>query len=154
MGAGEKRIVARNRKARYEYHIVDTMEAGIVLVGTEVKSVRQGKVNLRDSYAALEGGEIFLHNLHISPYEKGNIFNHDPMRKRKLLLHGREIRKLRGKVLEKGLTLVPLSIYFIDNRLAKIELALVRGKKLYDRREDIKKRDYDRDIERQMRRKY
>ena len=154
MSAEEKRIVARNRKARHDYHVVDTMEAGIALVGTEVKSVRQGKINLSDSYAALENGEVFLHNLHISPYEKGNIFNHDPMRKRKLLLHGREIRRLRGKVLEKGLTLVPLSIYLIDNRLVKIELALVRGKKLYDRREDIKKRDYDREMQRQIRRKY
>ncbi len=135
--------VATNRKARHEYFIEDTFEAGIALTGTEVKSIRQGKVNIKDSYASIEKGEVFLNNMHISPYEQGNIFNVDPLRKRKLLLHKREIRKLLVSTTQKGYTLVPLSVY-IKNGLVKIELAVARGKKLYDKREDIAKRDAER----------
>ena len=141
------KIVTQNRKARHEYHFLDTWEAGIVLKGTEVKSLRAGKANIKDSYARVEKGEVILYQLHISPYEKGSYFNHDPDRPRKLLLHKQEIRKLRGRVEEKGLTLVPTKIYF-KNGIAKLELALARGKKSYDKRADIAKRDMDRDAER------
>jgi SsrA-binding protein len=150
----DKRIITQNKKARHEYHIIDTTEAGIVLRGTEVKSIREGKVNLSDSYASIENGEVFIINLHISPYEKANVFNHDPLRKRKLLLRRHEIRKLQGKVIERGFTLIPLSLYLRDNRWAKLELALVKGKKLYDRREDVKRRDYKREVERQWKDRY
>ena len=143
-------IVTTNRKARHDYHVMDTWEAGIVLKGTEVKSLRAGMANLKDSYARVEGGEVILYQFHISPYEKGSIYNHPPLRPRKLLLHKKEIRKLQGRVEEKGLTLVPLKVYFKDGK-AKVELALARGKKFYDKRTDIAKRDADREMERVFR---
>jgi len=148
---GEKTI-ATNRKARHQYHILETIEAGIVLQGTEVKSLRQGKVNLGDAYAKIKDGEVWLVEMHISPYEQGNVFNHEPRRPRKLLLHKREIKRLLGKVQERGLTLIPLRIYFKRGR-AKVELALAKGKRLYDRREDIKRRDEEREVSRSLRRK-
>jgi SsrA-binding protein len=144
----EKNIVT-NRKAHHDYFIIESYEAGIALKGTEVKSLRQGNANLQDSYAALKNGEVWLYNMHISPFEKGNINNHDPKRDRKLLLHKQEIRRLIGKLNEKGLTLVPLRIYF-KNKVAKVELGLAKGKKHYDKREAIAKRD----VERQMRREF
>ncbi|MBI4736423.1 MAG: SsrA-binding protein SmpB [candidate division NC10 bacterium] len=134
-----------NRKARYDYHIEETYETGIALLGSEVKSIRQGRANLRDSYAAFERGELFLHNCHISPYAQASRFNPEPLRPRKLLLRRQEIERLRGKVEEKGLTLVPLSLY-LKGRYVKVELALARGKKQYDRREDIKRREADREV--------
>jgi SsrA-binding protein len=145
--AGGK-VVATNRKAFHEYFIEDKFEAGIVLRGTEVKSLREGKVNLHDSYASVRGGEVFLHHCHISPYSHGNVMNHDPLRVRKLLLHRNEINKLLGKTQQKGLTLIPLRIYFTARGHAKIELGLAKGKKLYDRRESIKAREAGREVER------
>ena len=144
------KIIAQNRKARHDYHILSSVEAGLVLWGTEVKSLRLGQVNLKDSFARIEDEEVWLHNMHISPYEQGNRYNHDPTRKRKLLLHKTEIKRLLGKVKEQGLTLVPLKIYFVRG-VAKVELALVRGKRQYDRREEIARRDTQRDIERALR---
>lgn len=144
------KIATENRKARHEYHIHEILEAGIVLTGTEVKSLRAGKANLKDSYGRIENTELFLHNLHISPYEQGNRFNHEPLRKRKLLLHRAEINKLIGKVKEKGFTLIPLKIYFTHG-LAKLELALATGKKLYDKREDQANRDAKREVDRALR---
>jgi SsrA-binding protein len=141
------KAVATNRKAYHLYHMVDTYEAGIALVGTEVKSIRQGKVSFKDSYASVEKGEVFLHHMHISHYDQANRFNHDPTRSRKLLLHRGEIRKLLGKTTEKGFTLVPLKVYF-KGKVVKVELALAVGKKLFDRRKDIK----DREVQREMRR--
>lgn len=138
-----EKIIATNKKATHDYFILEKYEAGIVLKGTEIKSIRQGKVNLRDSFARIIKGEIFLMNMHISPYTHGNVFNHNPLRDRKLLLHKKEIARLAGKVAQKGLALVPLSLYFKNNRV-KVELALVKGKKIYDKREDIKKRDLQR----------
>ncbi|HHV71028.1 MAG TPA: SsrA-binding protein SmpB [Clostridia bacterium] len=149
----ERKVVIENRKARHEYHIEDTFEAGIVLTGTEVKSLRTGRGNLQDSFARIENGEVFLYNMHISPYEQGNRFNHDPKRPRKLLLHKMEINRLIGKVKERGFTLVPLRVYFKKN-WAKVELALAKGKKLYDRRQDIAAKDAQRDLERALREKY
>lgn len=148
-GTQEEKDVAVNRKARHEYSILQTYEAGIVLQGTEVKSIRQGKANLLDSYAALKDGELWLVNSHISVYEQGNINNHEPLRTRKLLLNKSEIRKLIGKVKEKGLTLVPLRLYFKNGKV-KVELALAKGKKVYDKREDIAKRDFKREMERKI----
>lgn len=139
----EEKNVVTNRKALHEYFIIDRFETGIVLKGTEVKSLRQGNANLQDSYASLRKGEIWLIGMHISPFEKGNINNHDPKRDRKLLLHKREIRRLIGRVAEKGLTLVPLRVYF-KNNVAKIELGLAKGKKSYDKREAIKRREVER----------
>lgn len=144
------KIAAENRKARHDYHIHETYEAGIALTGTEVKSLRGGKANLKDSYAKVENTEVFLHNMHISPYEQGNRFNHEPLRKRKLLMHRYEINKLIGKVKEKGFALVPLKIYFTHG-LAKVELALATGKKLYDKRDDMAERDAKREIDRAFR---
>lgn len=141
-----------NRKARHDYEILETYEAGIVLKGTEVKALREGRANIKDSYAKIRNGEIFLINSHISPYSYGNVNNHDPERERKLLMHKREIMKLLGKVKERGYTLVPLSIYFDKNNRAKVELALAKGKSKYDKREAIKKRDEKR-IE-ELERKY
>ncbi|WP_281172342.1 SsrA-binding protein SmpB [Halonatronum saccharophilum] len=141
------RVIARNRKARHEYNIEETYEAGIVLQGTEVKSIRAGRINVKDSFAIIEDGEVFLYNLHISPYKQGNRFNHDPERVRKLLLNKREIRKLIGKTKEKGYTLIPLKFYF-KRQLIKVELALAKGKNLYDKREDLKRKSAKRDIER------
>ena len=148
--AEKKRVVARNRKARHEYHIEEKFEAGIVLQGTEVKSIRAGKVNFKDAFASVENSEVFMYNMHISPYEKGNRHNHDPERKRKLLLNKREIRRLIGYTRNEGYTLVPLEIYFNERNLAKIELALARGKKTYDKRRDIAERTAKRQIERAM----
>jgi len=146
--AEKMKIATENRKARHDYFIEETYEAGIALTGTEVKSLRAGKANLRDSYARIENGEICLYNAHISPYDQGNRFNHDPLRVRKLLLHRMEINRLLGKVKEKGLTLVPLKIYFTERGYAKVELGLARGKKLYDKRDDIAERDAKREMER------
>jgi SsrA-binding protein len=146
---GEK-VVATNRKAFHDYHIEDKFEAGIILRGTEVKSLRDGLVNLRDSYASVNHGEVFLHNCHINPYSHGNIMNHEPLRTRKLLLHQKEIIQLIGKTQQKGLTLIPLRIYFTPRGHAKVELALAKGKKQYDRRETIKEREAGREVERAM----
>jgi SsrA-binding protein len=144
------KIVADNRQARFEYEILETYEVGIELRGTEVKAIRQGKVNLRDGYALIRGGEAWLHNVHISPHETTNqVFNHEPRRTRKLLLHGQEIRKLVGQVEQKGLTLVPLKMY-LKRGWVKLTLALVRGKKLHDKREDLKRKQEKREIERAM----
>lgn len=140
-----------NRKARRDYHILETFEAGIELRGTEVKSLRQAKGNLNDSYATIEDGEVYLHNFHISPYDHGNRFNHDPVRERKLLMHKTEIFKLFTKVNQKGFTLIPLRLYFNKRGKVKIELALGKGKFLYDKREDIKKRTEEREVMRQFR---
>jgi SsrA-binding protein len=149
---GEKTITT-NRKARHDYFIIESMEAGIVLQGTEVKSLRLGQANLKDSYAAIRGGEVWLYHVHISPYDHGNIYNHDPVRPRKLLLHRREIKRLIGKVEERGMTLVPLRMYF-KNGKAKVELGLARGKRQYDRRQDIARRDSERDMQRELKDKY
>ena len=143
-------VVATNRKAFHDYAIEDKLEAGIVLRGTEVKSLREGKVNLRDSYASVDHEEVILHNCHITPYSHGNIMNHDPLRPRKLLLHRKEISKRLGKTQQKGLTIVPLRIYFSPQGKAKVEIALAKGKKQYDRREAIKNRDAGREVERAM----
>jgi SsrA-binding protein len=145
-----KKIVSTNKKARHDYFIEETYEAGIALVGTEVKSIRQGKINIKDGYAQVENGEVFLYNVHISPYEQGNIFNRDPLRARKLLLHKNEIRKLIGYVQQKGYTLIPLSFYLKDG-LVKVELGVGIGKRKYDKREVIAKRDAERRIEREFR---
>ncbi|HWP48087.1 MAG TPA: SsrA-binding protein SmpB [Candidatus Limnocylindrales bacterium] len=145
----EEKIVCTNKTARHDYFITDTYEAGIVLQGTEVKSLREGRANLKDSYAQIKDGELFLVNCHISPYTHGNQFNHDPTRPRKLLLHKKEIRRLIGKVAEKGFTLIPLKIYF-KNGIAKVELGLAKGKKAYDKREDMKERDARREVERAL----
>lgn len=145
------KIIAQNKKARHDYFIEDTFEAGIELFGTEVKSIRQGSVNLKDSYAGIDkNAEVFVHGMHISPYEKGNIFNKDPLRVRKLLLHKYEIRKLIGTTAQMGYSLIPLSVY-LKNSKVKMELALCRGKKLYDKRADMAKRDAKRDIDRALR---
>lgn len=146
------KVITENRRARHDYFIEDTMEAGIVLQGTEVKSLRLGRVNLKDSFARVEKGEVFLYSMHISPYEQGNRFNHDPLRTRKLLMHRVEIRRLAGKVKEKGYALIPLKIY-LKRGLVKVELALARGKKLYDKRQAIAERDSRREIERAFREK-
>ncbi len=143
------KTVTVNRKARHEYHILESFEAGIALTGTEVKSLRAGKANLQDSFARVENSELILYNMHISPYEQGNRFNHEPKRPRKLLMHKHEIMRLLGKTQEKGLTLVPLKVYFTRGR-AKVELALAKGKKVHDKREAIKERDAKREIQRAM----
>ncbi len=146
----ETKNIATNRRARHEYYIEESMEAGVVLTGTEVKSLRRGKGNLNDSYAQIKGTEIILYNCHISPYDYGNRFNHDPLRPRKLLLHKEEIRRLIGKTKEKGFTLVPLSMYFDQKNRVKVELALARGKKMYDKREDLAKKDAEREMARAL----
>ncbi len=146
----DEKVVATNRKAFHDYHIEDRLEAGIMLRGTEVKSLRDGLVNLRDSYASVTHGEVFLHNCHINPYSHGNIMNHEPLRTRKLLLHQKEITQLIGKTQLKGLTLIPLRIYFNPRGHAKVELALAKGKKQYDRRATIKEREAGREVERAM----
>ncbi len=145
----DKKVVAQNRRARHEYFIEETYECGIALAGTEVKSIRLGKANLADSYAMIRNGEVFLCNMHVTPYEEGNVFNKDPLRDRKLLLHKREIMKLLGYVQQKGLSLVPLQIYFSGNKL-KVELAVARGKKLYDKRESKAEADAKREMDRRM----
>lgn len=144
------KIIAENRKARHDYFIEETYEAGIALTGTEVKSLRAGRANLKDSYAGVENGEMYLFNMHISPYEHGNRFNVDPVRARKLLLHKSEINRLFGKVKQQGLTLVPLKVYFKRGR-AKVELALAKGKKIYDKREAMAEKDARREMERAVR---
>lgn len=149
----ELKVVATNRKARHQYFIEETYEAGLVLTGTEVKSVRQSKVNIKESYASIENGEVFVYGMHISPYEQGNIYNVDPLRKRKLLLNKREIRKLNSFIMQKGYTLVPLRIY-IKNGLVKLELAVAKGKKLYDKRQDIAKKDAERRMKQHLSQKY
>ena len=146
----QRKLVAGNKKARHDYFIEDTYEAGIVLTGTEIKSVRQGKVSIKASYAKIEKGEVFIYGMNISPYEQGNRFNVDALRPRKLLLHKQEIRKLIGYTTLKGMTLVPLSMYINEDGRAKVELAVARGKKLYDKRQTIAKRDAARDIDRKM----
>ena len=145
-----RKVVARNRKARHEYEVLETLEAGMALKGPEVKSIRAGQVSFQDSFARVERGEVWLHSLHISPYEQANRFNEDPTRPRKLLLNRSEIRRLVGKVEEKGLTLVPLEIYF-SRGYAKVLLALARGKKLHDKRETLKRKDQEREAQRAMR---
>jgi SsrA-binding protein len=146
-----KSVVARNKKARFDYFVLETFEAGLVLTGTEIKSVRAGRVNLKDGYASVSGTGVWLYNVHISPYEKGTYYNHDPLRPRKLLLRIEEIKRLIGKTREKGLTLVPLSMYLKDNKWAKVELALAKGKAKYDKREAIAERDAKRAMEKTLR---
>jgi SsrA-binding protein len=145
-----QKLIATNRKASHEYHFIERFEAGIVLKGTEVKSMRQGQANLNDAYGAVDKGEIFLKSAYIAPYEKGNRFNVPERRPRKLLLNKREIRKLIGGITRKGYTIVPLRMYFSDKGKAKVEIALAKGKKTYDKREDIKRRDLDRDARREL----
>ncbi|MBI4489553.1 MAG: SsrA-binding protein SmpB [Deltaproteobacteria bacterium] len=149
MSQAEEKAICVNRKARHDYFIEETYEAGLVLRGSEVKSLRDGKANLKDSYARILKGEAFLLNAHISPYPAANQFNHEPTRNRKLLLHKQEIRRLTGKVMERGLTLIPLKLYFKDGR-AKVELGLARGKKLYDKRETLRRKVAQREIERSL----
>ena len=147
---GEGSRIAQNKKAFHDYFIEETFEAGIVLQGTEIKSIRLGRVNLKDAYAKVEIGEVFLHNLHISPYEQGNRYNHDPLRKRKLLLRQKEIKTLLGETTQQGYSIVPLSMYF-RNGFAKLSIGLARGKKKYDKRDDLKQKDAKRDMERALR---
>ena len=148
-----KKIIANNKKARYEYFIEDVFEAGIVLKGTEVKSIRQGKVSIKESFCQIISGELYIEGMHITPYEHGNRYNVDPIRRRKLLLNRREINKLIGATKEKGFTIVPLNLYLKDG-LIKLEIALAKGKKLYDKRETIAKKDADRRMQRAIREKY
>ena len=145
----EKKIVSSNKKARHDYFIEEVYEAGLSLTGTEIKSIRGGAVNLKDSFAKVQNGEVFVYNMHINTYEQGNRYNTDPMRPKKLLLHKKEIRKLDQAVSQDGLTLVPLDIYLLKGK-AKLSLAIAKGKKLYDKREDIAKKDAKRDIDRKM----
>ena len=147
---GQRKLLASNKKARHDYFIEEVYEAGLALTGTEIKSVRQGRLNLKESYAKIQGGEVFIYNMHISPYEQGNRYNVDPLRERKLLLHKQEIRKLIGYTTQKGVTLVPLQVYLNDRGLVKMEIAVARGKKLYDKREDMAKKDAGRRMERMM----
>ncbi|MCR4813344.1 MAG: SsrA-binding protein SmpB [Lachnospiraceae bacterium] len=149
----EKKLIANNKKVFHDYFIEETYEAGIVLHGTEVKSLRMGKCSIKESFLRIENGEMFIYGMHISPYEKGNIFNKDPLRTRKLLLHKSEIMKLVGKVKEKGFTLVPIEVYFTDGK-AKIQIGLAKGKKLYDKREDIAKKDLKREAEREFKARF
>lgn len=146
------KLIAKNPTARHNYTIIDTLETGIVLSGTEIKSIRNGKVNLKDSYAGIRNGELFIYNLHISPYEFGNIYNKDPLRDRKLLVNKKEINKLIGQIQQKGYSLIPISLYFKGN-FVKLELGIGKGKKLYDKREDIAKRDAEIRMRKQMQQK-
>ncbi len=139
-----QKIVAENRKASHDYHLLETFEAGVVLVGTEVKAIREGRVNLRDSYCRVEGGEVYAYNVHISAYSHRGYADHEPTRRRKLLLHAEEIRKLIGKTVERGMTLVPVRLYFKKGRV-KLAISLAKGKKTYDKRETVKRRDADRE---------
>jgi len=148
-GKEAQKLVANNKKAFHDYFIDETYEAGIALHGTEVKSMRMGKCSIKESFIRIENGEVYVYGMHISPYEKGNIFNKDPLRVKKLLMHKYEINKLAGKIAEKGYTLVPLQVYFKDGR-AKVEIGLARGKKLYDKRQDIAKKDQRREHEREF----
>lgn len=145
-------LIARNKRARHDYEVLETWEAGIVLTGTEVKALRDGRANLTDAFGVVNAGEVFLLNLHIGAYGQGNVFNHDPTRSRKLLLHKREIRRMIGAVERQGLTLVPLDLYFRDGRV-KVKLALVRGKQQHDKREDLKRREAEREMARAIRKR-
>lgn len=149
MAKEEMKLVANNKKAYHDYFIEEKYEAGLVLHGTEVKSLRMGKCSIKEAFIRIENGEVFIYGMHISPYEKGNIFNKDPLRVRKLLLHKQQIRKLIGNSAEKGYTIVPLQVYFKDGR-AKIEIGLAKGKKLYDKRQDIAKKDQRREAEKEL----
>ena len=148
------RVIATNKKANFNYELLEKFEAGISLRGTEVKSIRQGKVSLKESYAEIKGGEAFLVNCHISPYESASWFNHDPRRERKLLLHRREIKRLTGKIQEKGLTLVPTKVFFNDKGKVKIEVALAKGKRAYQKRETIRERDRDRELRAELKKSW
>ena len=154
MAKKERKLVANNKKAYHDFFVEETYEAGIVLTGTEIKSVRQGRVSIKESYAKIEKGELILYGMNISPYEQGNRYNVDPLRPRKLLLHKQEIRKLIGYTTMKGLTLVPLKMYINEEGRAKVEIAVARGKKNYDKRDDIAKRDAKRDMDRKMKERY
>ena len=152
MAKEAKKLIANNKKARHDYFIEDTFEAGIALCGTEVKSLRMGKCSVKESFVRVEKGEMYIYNMHISPYEKGNIFNREPLRVKKLLLHKYEINKIMGQMQQKGYTIVPLNVYF-KGSLVKVEIGLARGKKLYDKRQDIAKRDQKREAEKQFKAK-
>ena len=143
------KLIANNKKAYHDYFIEDTYEAGIALAGTEVKSLRSGKCSIKEAFVRVENGEVYVYGMHITPYEKGNIFNKDPLRVRKLLLHKSEIRKIEGQIAQKGYTVVPLSVYF-SGSLVKVEIGLAKGKKLYDKRQDIAKKDQRREAERKF----
>ncbi len=149
MGKSDMKLIANNKKAYHDFFILDTYEAGIALHGTEVKSLRMGKCSIKESFIRIENGEVFIYGMHISPYEKGNIFNKDPLRVKKLLLHKTEINKLLGKTQEKGMSLVPLKVY-LKGSLVKVEIGLAKGKKLYDKRQDITKKDQKREAEREF----
>ncbi len=153
MNKQKDKLIANNKKARHEYFLEEIFEAGIVLQGTEVKSIRLGKVSIKESYCTIESGEVFVHGLHISPYEHGNIYNTDPLRVRKLLLHRREINRLTGQIKEKGYTLIPLSVNIRDG-LVKIDIALAKGKKIYDKRQSLAKKDADRRIDQALKERY
>lgn len=144
------KLIAKNKKATFNYEILETYEAGIALVGSEVKSIREGRISLKESYAEIKGGEVFLVNCHISPYEASSRFNHDPLRERKLLLHRREIKRLTGKTQERGLTLVPAKVLISDQGKVKIEIALAKGKRAYQKREAIRERDRDREMQAEL----
>ncbi len=146
------RLIAKNKKAFFNYEILETYEAGIALVGSEVKSIREGRISLKESFAEIKGGEVFLVNCHISPYEASNRFNHDPLRERKLLLHRREIKRLTGKTQEKGLTLVPTKVEINDKGKVKVEIGLAKGKRIYQKRESIRERDRDREMHAELKR--
>lgn len=152
MPKGEGKLIAQNRKARHDYTVVDTMEAGIILQGTEIKSIRNGRINLKDGFARIRNGEAFLLNVHISPYEQGNIFNHDPLRTRKLLLHKKQLAKLITETKNTGITIIPLKVY-IRNGYAKVLIGLAKGKKQYDKREDLKRKEVNREISRTLKSK-
>lgn len=149
----DRQIIAQNKKAQHDYFVLETYEAGIELFGTEVKSIRKGRVNLKDSWCSIDGGEIFVNGMHVSPYEQGNIFNRDPMRVKRLLMHKREINRLFGVTKQQGLTLIPLSVYFLKGR-AKIEVGICKGKKNYDKRDVAAKKDAQREIERNFKERY
>ena len=149
--SGDVKVLAKNKRARHDYHVVDSVEAGIVLVGTEVKSVRLGKVQLVDSYVRVEDGELYMHGTHISPYEQGNRYNVEPRRRRKLLVHKSEIHRLHRQATEKGMTLVPLSVYLRRGRV-KVEVGICRGKKTFDKRHTLREKDAKRDVERELKR--
>lgn len=149
MGAQTVKLIANNKKAYHDFFVDDTYETGISLAGTEVKSLRMGKCSIKEAFVRVENGEVIIYGMHISPYEKGNIFNKDPLRPRKLLMHRYEINKLMGKIKEKGMTLVPLKVYF-KGSLVKVEIGLARGKKLYDKRQDIAKKDQRREAEKEF----
>ncbi len=149
MPKGQGKLIAQNKKARHDYTVLETMEAGIVLQGTEIKSIRNGRINLKDGFVRISRGEAFLMNVHISPYEQGNIYNHDPLRTRKLLLHKKQIAKLAGEAKNKGVTIIPLKVYIKDG-YAKVLIGLAKGKHEYDKRETLKRKDQERQIERVM----